>query len=205
MGLSVWICVLCSVLRAGVFSQALRCTPGSAQPGCTRGLITNDADEQYTDHHVEQQRPPPLLSGPERHTQGALRRHREHGSWRTTPQQHQQHQQHQHQQHVSLQPSQPGVVTARGFPNTLIQAERARRHLPLAVNTKRGKRKPRVGSFSLIINNNPSAPLQISRARRQVKTEAPQRGKSTRSGAYSVLGDPQADGQTDRARRSVTE
>lgn len=199
MGLSVWICVLCSVLWASVFSQALRCTPGS---GCSRGLITNDADEQYTDHHVEQQRPPPLLSGPEKHTQVALRRHREHESWRTTPHQHhQRHPHHQHQnlqhQHLSLQPSQPGVVTARGFPNTLIQAERARRHLPMA-NTKKNKRKPRVGSFSLIINNNPSAPLQISRARRQVKTETPQRGKSTRSGAYSVLGDPQTGGQADK-------
>ncbi|CAL8319053.1 unnamed protein product [Boreogadus saida] len=93
--------------------------------------------------------------------------------------------------------SQPGAVTARGFPNTLIQTERGRRHLPAATSGKKVKRRPRAGSFSLISNNNPSAPLQISRARRQVKTDPQKRGKSGRSGAYSVLGDPHTEGQTD--------
>lgn len=182
MGLSVWICVLYSLLQAGVLSQPHRCTPGTTQ-GCVQGLTTNDADEQYTDRSEQQRPPPPLLSGTERHTLGVTRRHRDHQAHRRTALQ-------------LSQSSQPGAVTVRGFPNTLIQAERARRHLP--------KRKPRVGSFSLIINNNPSAPLQISRARRQVKTDAPKK-KTGRSGAYSVLGDPHAEGQTDRVRRSVPE
>ncbi|KAJ3611695.1 hypothetical protein NHX12_021709 [Muraenolepis orangiensis] len=184
MGLSVWTCVLYSLLQAGVLSQTLRCAPGTSQGCGAQGLVTNDADEQYTDH-AERQRST-LHSGTERHTLRAMRRHRDPEHRRTT-------------QHLS-QSGQPGAITVRGFPNALIQAERARRHLPMAAAAvKKSKRKPRVGSFSLIINNNPSAPLQISRARRQVKTDPPKRGKSGRSGAYSVLGDPQADGQTDTA------
>ncbi|CAL8292838.1 unnamed protein product [Lota lota] len=173
MGLSVWICVLYSLLHAGVLSQTLHCPPGSNQ-GCVRGLITNDADEQVRVRLIHEN-----LSS----RQGVMRRQRDHEHRQTT--------------HNLSQSSQPGAVTVRGFPNTLIQAERARRHLPVPTSMKKGKRKPRVGSFSLIINNNPSTPLQISRARRQVKTDPPKRGKSGRSGAYSVLGDSQTEGQTE--------
>ncbi|PWA18078.1 hypothetical protein CCH79_00004268 [Gambusia affinis] len=39
--------------------------------------------------------------------------------------------------------------------------------------------------------------FQVTRVRRQVKLDPPKRGKSGRSGAFSVLGDPQVDGQSD--------
>lgn len=104
-----------------------------------------------------------------------------------------------HQSQSSL----PGAVTVKGFPNTLIQADRSRRHLIQAANKKKNKRKSRVGSFSLLSNDKTSNPLQVIRARRQVKTDPPKRGNSGRSGAFSVLGDPQSDGQSDRPRRSI--
>ncbi|CAL8399670.1 unnamed protein product [Gadus morhua 'NCC'] len=185
MGLCVWICVLYSLLQAGVLSQTLHCPPGSGR-GCVQGLTTNDADEQYADN-MEPQRPR-LLTGAERHSLGLMRRQRDHEPRRTP---------HHLSPHHQNPPGQPGAVTARGFPNTLIQAERGRRLLPAPTSGKKVKRRPRAGSFSLIINNNPSAPLQISRARRQVKTDPQKRGKSGRSGAYSVLGDPHTEGQTD--------
>lgn len=99
------------------------------------------------------------------------------------------------------QSSLPGAVTVKGFPNTLIQADRSRRHLGQAANKKKSKRKSRVGSFSLL-SNDKSIPLQVTRARRQLKNEPPKWGKS-RSGTFSVLGDPGKDGQNDRPERSI--
>ncbi|CAL8400372.1 unnamed protein product [Arctogadus glacialis] len=187
MGLCVWICVLYSLLQAGVLSQTLHCPPWSGR-GCVQGLTTNDADEQkctpswargllwtagrrasdrqstslfpvdvlrialskYADN-MEPQRPR-LLSGAERHSLGLMRRQRDHEPRRTP---------HHLSPHHLNPAGQPGAVTARGFPNTLIQADRGRRHLPAPTSGKKVKRRPRAGSFSLIVNNNPSAPLQV--------------------------------------------
>uniref|UniRef100_A0A3B5AKD4 Agouti domain-containing protein n=1 Tax=Stegastes partitus TaxID=144197 RepID=A0A3B5AKD4_9TELE len=41
-------------------------------------------------------------------------------------------------------------------------ADRSRRHLVQAANKKKNKRKPRVGSFSLLSNDKKSTPLQVS-------------------------------------------
>ncbi|XP_053716274.1 uncharacterized protein si:dkey-12l12.1 isoform X1 [Synchiropus splendidus] len=100
-------------------------------------------------------------------------------------------------------PNMPGAVTVRGFPQAISQADRSRRHLVQVANKKKSKRKSRIGSFSLL-SNNKSNPLQVIRARRQVKPEAPKRGKSSgRSGAYSVLGDPETNGQNNGPERSA--
>ncbi|XP_062841822.1 uncharacterized protein si:dkey-12l12.1 [Trichomycterus rosablanca] len=57
----------------------------------------------------------------------------------------------------------PGAFTAKGFPNTLIQADRSRRNLN---STKRrpAPLRSRVGSHSLL-SNNLATPLQVVRAR----------------------------------------
>ncbi|XP_055737157.1 uncharacterized protein LOC129822780 [Salvelinus fontinalis] len=83
----------------------------------------------------------------------------------------------------------PGSFSAKGFPNTLIkvQTERARRHLGQS-GTKKNKYKSRVGSFSLLSNNNPSASLQVTRVRRQVQNERKKAKPRGRPGAYSTLG-----------------
>ncbi|CAL1596844.1 unnamed protein product [Knipowitschia caucasica] len=94
--------------------------------------------------------------------------------------------------HLS-QSSLPGAVSVKGFPNSLIQADRSRRHLVQTAN-KKSKRRSRVGSYSLLTHDK-STPLQVIRARRQVKNEPPSRGKIDRSGAFSVLGDPTNEGQ----------
>ncbi|KAK7879399.1 hypothetical protein WMY93_030735 [Mugilogobius chulae] len=104
-------------------------------------------------------------------------------------------------------------------------ADRSRRHLVQAANKKKSKRKSRVGSYSLLTHDK-STPLQVSlhgngraqeqqgrhsgssfkgrrlvvRARRQVKNEPPSRGKIDRSGAFSVLGDPQNEGQNSQPK-----
>ncbi|XP_037549838.1 uncharacterized protein si:dkey-12l12.1 [Nematolebias whitei] len=102
--------------------------------------------------------------------------------------------------HTSL----PGAVSVKGFPNALIQADRSRRHLTQAVNKRKSKRKTRrPGTFSLLSHDFNSTPLQVTRVRRQVKLDPPKRGKSGRSGAFSVLGDPQADGQSDGIKMTV--
>ncbi|KAG8009404.1 hypothetical protein GBF38_017681 [Nibea albiflora] len=49
----------------------------------------------------------------------------------------------------------------------------------------------------------PNTLIQVVRARRQVKIEPPNRRNSGRSGAFSVLGDPQNDGQEERPKRSI--
>ncbi|XP_058231960.1 uncharacterized protein si:dkey-12l12.1 isoform X1 [Hemibagrus wyckioides] len=53
----------------------------------------------------------------------------------------------------------PGAFKAKGFPNTLIQADRSRRHL----NSNKKKPLPlksRVGSYSLL-SHNPMSPLPV--------------------------------------------
>ncbi|XP_062377591.1 uncharacterized protein si:dkey-12l12.1 isoform X4 [Sardina pilchardus] len=54
--------------------------------------------------------------------------------------------------------SQTGAISVKGIPNILIQGDRSRRHL--SSNKRKLRRKSRVGSFSLLSNNNPASPLQ---------------------------------------------
>ncbi|XP_069007275.1 uncharacterized protein [Embiotoca jacksoni] len=176
MGFTIWLSVLC--LQAGLLSHAFECSGGSQGELC---VSRQTADGQYDDQR--QQRTLPL-------TEGVVLLRRKRQLERRGP---------THLSHSSL----PGAVSAKGFPNTLIQADRSRRHLVQAANKKKNKRKPRVGSFSLLSNDKKSTPLQVTRARRQVKLDPPTRGKSSRSGAFSVLGDPQSDGEKDRPKRSI--
>ncbi|XP_034050303.1 uncharacterized protein si:dkey-12l12.1 [Thalassophryne amazonica] len=175
MGLSHWLCVFW--LQASLLLYAVDCS-GMAQGEVHAGLQT--ADGQHNDE--KQQRALSLTVGASEQEQVFLRRKRQ-----------LEHRGPTHMRHSSL----PGTVTAKGSPNTLIQTDnRARRHLVPTGSKKKSKRKSRVGSFSLLSNNKPSTPLQLTRGRRQVKIEQPQRGKTNRSGAFSVLGDPQTEGQT---------
>ncbi|XP_072534766.1 uncharacterized protein [Salminus brasiliensis] len=64
----------------------------------------------------------------------------------------------------------PGTFSARGFPNTLIQADRSRRHLN-SNKKKHAPRKSRVGTYSLL-RHNPANPLQVVRARRHTEAAA---------------------------------
>ncbi|XP_053468123.1 uncharacterized protein si:dkey-12l12.1 [Ictalurus furcatus] len=61
----------------------------------------------------------------------------------------------------------PGAFTAKGFPNTLIQADRSRRHL----NRRPLPPRSRVGSYSLLSHKTMS-PLQVVRARRHAGVAA---------------------------------
>ncbi|KAI3355203.1 hypothetical protein L3Q82_018063 [Scortum barcoo] len=176
MGFTVWLCVLC--LQASLLSHALDCS------GATQGELCvseQTADGQYDDQ--KQQRALPLTKGL------VLFRHKR-------------QLEHRGPTHLSHS-SQPGAVSVKGFPNTLIQADRSMRHLVQAANKKKKPRKSRVGSFSLLSHDKTSSPPQVIRARRQVKLDPPKRGKSNRSGAFSVLGDPQSDGQNERSKRST--
>ncbi|MED6276103.1 hypothetical protein CHARACLAT_000021 [Characodon lateralis] len=176
MGFSVWLCVLC--LQASLLSYSLDCSEGIQGELCAGGQT---ADRQHDD-----KRPQRGLHLPEQLDLFRRKRQLE----RTGP---------THLSHPSL----PGAVSVKGFPNTLIQADRSRRHLTKAVNKKKNWHKHRAGSFSLLSNNKTANPLQVTRVRRQVKLDPPKRGKSGRSGAFSVLGDPQADGQSERPERSM--
>nr|XP_046226976.1 uncharacterized protein si:dkey-12l12.1 [Scatophagus argus] len=176
MGFTIWLCVLC--LQASLLSHALDCSGATQGELCVSGQT---ADGQYDEQ--KQQRALPLAEG-----LASFRRKRQLEQRGPT-----------HLSHSSL----PGAVSVRGFPNTLIQADRSRRHLAQIANKKKNKRKSRVGSFSLLSNNKTSNPLQVIRARRQVKMEPSKRGNSGRSGAFSVLGDPQNDGENDRPKRST--
>ncbi|XP_051796716.1 uncharacterized protein si:dkey-12l12.1 [Acanthochromis polyacanthus] len=178
MGFTIWLCVLC--LQASLLSHAFDCSGASHGELC---VSRQTADEQNDEQ--KQQKALPL-------TEGLVLFRRKRQLERRGP------------THLSHS-SQPGAVSVKGFPNTLIQADRSRRHLIQAANKKKNKRKPRVGSFSLLSNDKNSTPLQfqVTRARRQVKPDPPKRGKG-RSGAYSVLGDPLTEGQADdRPRRSI--
>ncbi|XP_072234407.1 uncharacterized protein [Leuresthes tenuis] len=174
MGFSVWLCVLC--LQASLLSHAFDCSGASQGELCVSGRT---ADRQHDDQR--QRRALPL-------TEELVLFRRKRQLERSGP------------THLS-QSNLPGAVSVKGFPNTLIQADRSRRHL--AANKKKNKRKTRPGSFSLLSNDKKSNPLQVTRARRQVKLDPPKRGKSGRSGAFSVLGDPLIEGQNDRPKRSI--
>ncbi|XP_034718056.1 uncharacterized protein si:dkey-12l12.1 [Etheostoma cragini] len=176
MGFTIWLCVLC--LQASLLSHALDCSGATQGELCVSGQT---ADGQYDDH--KQQRALPL-------TEELILFRRKRQLEQRGP---------THLSHSGL----PGAVSIKGFPNTLIQADWARRHLALqAANKKKKKLKSRLGSFSLLSNDKTSNPLQVIRARRQVKIEPPKRN-SGRSGAFSVLGDPLNDGQNDRPKRSI--
>ncbi|TDG97210.1 hypothetical protein EPR50_G00223570 [Perca flavescens] len=174
MGFTIWLCVLC--LQASLLSHALDCSGATQGELCVSGQT---ADGQYDDH--EQQRALPLTE-----ELVMFRRKRQLEQRGPT-----------HLSHSGL----PGSVSIKGFPNTLIQADRSRRHLTPQVANKK-KKKSRIGSFSLLTNDKTSNPLQVKRVRRQVKIEPPKRN-SGRSGAFSVLGDPLNDGQNDRPKRSI--
>ncbi|XP_074477605.1 uncharacterized protein LOC141759437 [Sebastes fasciatus] len=174
MGFTIWLCVLC--LQASLLSYTLGCSGVTQGELCVSGQT---ADGQYDDQ--KQQRALPL-------TEELVLFRRKRQLERRGP------------THLS-QSSLPGSVSVKGFPNTLIQADRSRRHLAQAANKKKTKRKSRVGSFSLLSNDKTSTPLQVTRVRRQVKGEP--RKRNSNSGAFSVLGDPQNDGQDDRPKRSI--
>ncbi|XP_038130390.1 uncharacterized protein si:dkey-12l12.1 isoform X1 [Cyprinodon tularosa] len=176
MGFSVWLCVLC--LQASLLSHALDCSEGSQGELCATGQT---ADRQ-NDEKIQQRG----LHSPEQLDLFRRKRQLE----RRGP------------THVS-HPGIPGAVSVKGFPNTLIQADRSRRHLSQAAIKKKSRRKHRTGSFSLLSNDKTANPLQVTRVRRQVKLDPPKRGKSGRSGAFSVLGDPMVDGQGDRPEGSM--
>lgn len=171
MGFTIWLSVLC--LQASLLSQALDCSGATQGELCVGGQT---ADGQYDDQ--KQQRALPLTDG-----LVLFRRKRQLEQRGPT-----------HLSHSSL----PGAVSVKGFPNTLIQADRSRRHLIQVANKKKNKRKSRVGSFSLLSNDKKTTPLQVTRARRQVKLDPAKRGKSGRSGAFSVLGDPHNEGENDQ-------
>ncbi|XP_045066480.1 uncharacterized protein LOC121550006 isoform X1 [Coregonus clupeaformis] len=92
----------------------------------------------------------------------------------------------------------PGSFSAKGFPNTLIevQTERTRRHLGQSGTKKKNKHKSRVGSFSLLSNNNPRTSLQVTRVRRQVQNERKKVKPRGRPGAFSVLARPSKSAST---------
>ncbi|XP_037135911.1 uncharacterized protein si:dkey-12l12.1 [Syngnathus acus] len=161
MGFTMWLCLLC--LQASLLSHALDCSGGSLADSCVN---TRTADEQASDQAPQR----PLAASEEQ----VLFRHKRQLERRS----------HAHPSHANL----PGAFTVKGFPNSLIQADRSRRHLAPAAHKKKNKRKSRVGSFSLLSNDKKANPLQVIRARRQVKNEQP---KSSRTGTFSVLGDRQ--------------
>ncbi|XP_063768945.1 uncharacterized protein si:dkey-12l12.1 [Eleginops maclovinus] len=168
MGFTIWLCALC--LQASLLSHALDCSAAQGEL-C---VSAQTADAQYEDQ--KQQRALPL-------PEGLVLFRRKRQLERRGP---------THMSHNSL----PGAVTAKGFPNSLIQADRSRRHL------KKKPRKSRAGTYSLL-SNDKTAPLQVIRVRRQEKLDPPKRANTGRSGAFSVLGDPQADGQSERPKRST--
>ncbi|XP_061096347.1 uncharacterized protein si:dkey-12l12.1 [Conger conger] len=70
----------------------------------------------------------------------------------------------------------PGSTSVTGQPMRLMLTERSRRQLP---HTK-PKRKPRVGSFSLLSHKQPKS-LQVTRVRRQLQHEKKKKKKLTNS------------------------
>lgn len=178
MGFTLWLCALC--LQASLLSHALH---GSAASPGELSVRRRTADAQGDGQ--TQPRALPFADGL------VLFRRKRHLERRGPA----------HLSHFGL----PGAVSAKGFPNTLIQADRSRRHLIQAANKKKNKRKPRVGSFSLLSNNKESStPLQfqVTRARRQLKLEPPKRGNSGRTGAYSILGNPQSEGLKEQPKEA---
>ncbi|CAB1460987.1 unnamed protein product [Pleuronectes platessa] len=174
MGFTIWLCVLC--LQTSLLSHALDCSGATQGESCLGGQT---ADEQYGDE--KQQRAVPS-------SEGLVLFRRKRQLERRGP------------THLSHS-SRPGAISVKGFPNTLIQADRSRRHLVQASNKKK-KYISRIGSLSLLSNDKKSNPLQVIRARRQVMPDPPKKGKTERSGAFSVLGDPQTE-EKNRVKRSI--
>ncbi|XP_033988445.1 uncharacterized protein si:dkey-12l12.1 [Trematomus bernacchii] len=174
MGFTIWL--LC--LQASLLSHALECSAAQGELSVSK----HTADAQYEDQTQQSALPLP---------EGLVLFRRRRQLERRGP---------THMSHNSR----PGAFTAKGFPNTLIQADRSRRHL------KKKPRKSRAGTYSLL-SNDKRVPLQVIRVRRQEKLDPQKRVNSGRSGAFSVLGDPQADVQaddqadvqTDRPNRSI--
>ncbi|KAM8822986.1 uncharacterized protein AB9W97_005133 [Spinachia spinachia] len=176
MGFSIWLCALC--LQASLLSHALDCSGAAHGELRVRGRT---ADGRYDDQ--KEQRALPLAE------ELVLSRRKRQSERRGATR-------------LSLS-SLPGAVSVKGFPNTFTQVDRSRRHLAQAVSEKKkNKRNSRPGYLSLLSNDKTSNPLQVTRAKRQVKASPPKRN-SGRSGAFSVLGDPQNDGQNDRGKRST--
>ncbi|XP_075907263.1 uncharacterized protein LOC142904821 [Nelusetta ayraudi] len=170
MGFTVWLCALC--LQASLLLHALDCSAAAA--AAAPRVSRKTADAQYGDQAQQK-----VLSLTEGLISLRPKRQLEHRGAT-----------HMSQSHL------PGTVSVRGFPNTLIQADRSRRHLAQSASKKKTKRRSRVGSYSLLSNDKKLNQLQVSRARRQLRMEPSKRGNSNRSGAYSVLGDPLIDVQT---------
>ncbi|XP_077592408.1 uncharacterized protein LOC144209779 [Stigmatopora nigra] len=147
MGFTVWLCLLC--LQASLLCHALDCSGGSRADLCAKAQT---AEEQTGDRALQELMPAHEKQVPLRHKRQLERRG------------------HAHLGHTNL----PGAISVKGFPNSFIQADRSRRHLAQAANKKKNKRKSRVGSFSLLSNDKKSNPLQVIRARRQVKNEQKQ-------------------------------
>ncbi|KAJ8277614.1 hypothetical protein GJAV_G00077550 [Gymnothorax javanicus] len=77
----------------------------------------------------------------------------------------------------------PGGTSVTGKPMRLMMAERSRRQLP--TSKTKPKRKPRVGSFSLLSHKQPkSLQFQVTRVRRQLDKK-----KKKPPGRHSVLGE----------------
>ncbi|XP_057680321.1 uncharacterized protein si:dkey-12l12.1 isoform X4 [Corythoichthys intestinalis] len=169
MGFTVWLCLLC--LQASLLSHALDCSGGSLPDLCAKAQT---AEEQTGDLGL--QRP---MSPHEEQVQLRRKRQLERRG-------------HAHLGHANL----PGAFSVKGFPNSLIQADRSRRHLVRAAN-KNNNRKTRVGSFSLLSNDKKLNPLQVIRARRQVENEQTNQGKTIdkrpwflRPGGTGAFGQP---------------
>ncbi|XP_057680320.1 uncharacterized protein si:dkey-12l12.1 isoform X3 [Corythoichthys intestinalis] len=157
MGFTVWLCLLC--LQASLLSHALDCSGGSLPDLCAKAQT---AEEQTGDLGL--QRP---MSPHEEQVQLRRKRQLERRG-------------HAHLGHANL----PGAFSVKGFPNSLIQSDRSRRHLAQAANKKKNKRKSRVSSFSLLINDKKFNPLQVIRARRQVENEQTNQGNTPETGLW---------------------
>ncbi|XP_064188897.1 uncharacterized protein si:dkey-12l12.1 isoform X4 [Anguilla rostrata] len=93
----------------------------------------------------------------------------------------------------------PGSTSVTGQPMRLMLTERSPRQLP-AMKTK-PRRKPRVGSFSLLSHKQPKS-LQVTRVRRQLQNDKTKR-KKKRPGQYSALGGSLPPLEVTRVRRQL--
>ncbi|XP_035270842.1 uncharacterized protein si:dkey-12l12.1 isoform X4 [Anguilla anguilla] len=96
----------------------------------------------------------------------------------------------------------PGSTSVTGQPMRLMLTERSPRQLP-AMKTK-PRRKPRVGSFSLLSHKQPKS-LQVTRVRRQLQNDKmkKKKKKNKRPGQYSPLGDSRPPLEVTRVRRQL--
>ncbi|XP_035270841.1 uncharacterized protein si:dkey-12l12.1 isoform X3 [Anguilla anguilla] len=96
----------------------------------------------------------------------------------------------------------PGSTSVTGQPMRLMLTERSPRQLP-AMKTK-PRRKPRVGSFSLLSHKQPKS-LQVTRVRRQLQNDKMKKKKKKDKwpGQYSPLGDSLPPLEVTRVRRQL--